>query len=295
MGNDDAGSDAGETPTDEEGGSGDSSGSGTDTDESGSSTTVSSPQDRYINNPPKVDQIDWAIEEGMVDGTTELSFNYTNNTEYTLYDVELKLVLKDDVTDEELAVLAPLKEDAALGIDSDEDLKSVYVVGHNYRVAEQGETVGESHCVINDIVEGELTQEQYALFVPDSMTMAYSAGDDNMLYKTQYSYKDGSYTKLITAPLVTLPTGPLVEYIPELNFPRVLIVSDTDTDLGLHCLGVTREDYTAFKQACVDKGFTNEAVDMGDSYMASSEDGKYDLSIGYRSVLETLIISVMAN
>ena len=42
----------------------------------------------------KIEDIEWNVTESVMDGERFVSFNYTNNSKYTILDVEMKFVQK---------------------------------------------------------------------------------------------------------------------------------------------------------------------------------------------------------
>lgn len=73
--------------------------------------------------PIKIEDIAWSVEEEIVEGEREVVFSYTNNTKYTIGDMEIKFTLKDGITDEELKVFDTCKEEHNI---ADDKIKDIY-------------------------------------------------------------------------------------------------------------------------------------------------------------------------
>lgn len=227
--------------------------------------------------PIKIEDIDWSVSEGIVEGERAVVFNYTNNTKYVIADIELKFTQKDDVTTEDLVVFNDYKEQYDV---DDEKMADIYILGYNRKFAEPGETLENSPCVINGTYIPVDNITQYEIMQPDMATISY-IGKDNKLYGVYYDFKTQAYSKGTNdgIELYQWSESELSNLIPKPNVKTVRC-SESSTSLGFTSYGASKEQYTEYVQACKDKGFTIEPSSGETYYNAKNEDG-YKISIHY--------------
>ncbi len=237
-----------------------------------------------------IEDIDWKVEEGIIDGDRIISFGYTNNTDYTIADVEMKFVQKDDVTPEQRAVFDILKEENSLW--TDEDIEKMHILGYNRKVADPGETVGESPCSINGTYTRVKNMEQYDLMRPDTVSIVY-IGKDDKLYMMYYDFNTKQYGSSTqgSKELYEWSDSELSSLLPKPEFRIVSVGSDDDDYFFFDAYGVSREEFNAYTQQCAEAGFTNVQFEGNDAYRAINADG-YEVSLQYDAIDENASGSV---
>jgi hypothetical protein len=137
--------------------------------------TPSEPDER---EPIKAEDIDWKIGSFILWDEPILSLEYTNNSEYTIVDLELEFALKDSLAEKQLAFFNDITD----------DINDLHVYGYNRKVADPGETVKNSPFGIDGDYFLAKNIEQFELMEPDNMQIAY-IGSDNRLHAVYYDYK----------------------------------------------------------------------------------------------------------
>ncbi|MGN1128716.1 MAG: hypothetical protein ACI4T6_07150, partial [Candidatus Flemingiibacterium sp.] len=137
----------------------------------------------------RIEDIDWNVSDGIIDGERFVSFNYTNNSKYTILDVEMKFVQRENISAEQLSVFNNLKEEMEW---TDEELSDVYILGYNRKCANPGETVTDSPCCINGTYTLVENMKQYEIMEPDMATIAF-IGNDGKGYAIYYDFKSQTY------------------------------------------------------------------------------------------------------
>lgn len=247
-------------------------------DQTSVSTEDQSPSAEEVvkENPIKIEDIDWSVEEGIIDGERLITFNYTNNSQYTITDIEMEFVQKEGTTAEQLAVFDELKADNDW---SDEKVQEIYILGYNHKFADPGETLADSPCLINGtsylLVENI---EQYELMEPDMATIDY-IGEDGKMYEEYYDFKTQKYSESTQGgkDMHEWSDSRICSRLPEANFREVIVSYDNeDYSFFFFAYGVSREDYEAYIEACKEKGFTDD-VSIGDFWFraSNSADGYY--------------------
>lgn len=233
----------------------------------------------------KIEDIDWNVTESILDGERFISFNYTNNSKYTVLDVEVKFVQKEGITGEQLSVFNDLKEDREW---SDEEVSEIYILGYNRKCADQGETVSDSPCVINGTYTLVENIEQYNLMEPEMFSIAF-IGDDGKGYSVYYDYKTNSYGESSNGgqELQNWSNSSISNLIPKVEAKAIKVSSDDEDRFFFYSYGITREEFEVYVQKVKDKGFTDIGFEGTDSYRASNADG-FEINITFTSVEETM-------
>lgn len=265
-----------------------------DTEESNSSSddmTLEESEDNPTetsSGPPVIsmDDIEWTVRSSVLDGERYLSLDFTNNTAYTMIALEIKFVLKDDVTEEELSVFDNLKETYDY---TDDDILDIYIQGYNYKIAEPGKTSSNSPCTIkNTSILAEM--DQYELMQPDIATIVI-IGDDNKLYLLYYDFLSDSFGSSSEEgiDLYTWSDSDLVNTLPQPDVPVLVVSSDDEDYFFAYAYGVSADDYDTYVQACKENGFDTVDYEGSSSFHAVNGDG-HEVYLYYSSVMERMSI-----
>ena len=245
----------------------------------------------YENNPPRIDQINWFVEEGMIDGNSSVVFGYTNNSDYIILDVEMKFVQKEGTTKKQRAVFKELKKEKSW---TNEEIADIYILGYNRKVAEPGEQVTGSYCCINGTYEFVKDIKQYNIMEPSEVQIAYAGVGDDKVYATSYDFKTGQYTGMGAYDIYEWSDNSLGTLIEKPDFISVKTGVDDEDKFTFTCYGVSKEDYDQYKKSCSDKGFNNVDSDSEHFYEASNSSGEYTLTLNYDSIEEDLLVRIEA-
>lgn len=224
-----------------------------------------------------IDDLNWRVTDGLVDGNRAVTFEYTNNSEYTILDFIIKFNLKDGLTAEQLAAFDSLKTDGGF---TDEDIKNVYIDGYNHRIANPGETLTSSPCSINGTFRQVDTMDQYNLTQPDTATIAYI--DDNKVYFLYYDFKSGTYSEGSDSGSEAF-VWPSTEIASTLPVPDLMVgqLSKNNEDgFFFGGFGVTKEFFQEYVELCKTHGYTVDQDDRHSVYKAKNEAG-YQLQVFY--------------
>lgn len=233
----------------------------------------------------KIEEIDWKINESIMDGEKFISLDYTNNSEYTILDVEIEFKQKEDVTDEQLGVFDKLKEYWSW---DEEDVKNVYILGYNRKCAEPGETVSDSPLVINGTYILAESMEQVDIMEPNMVTIAF-IGKDGKGYTIYYDYKSNTYgeSSYGATDLHQWSESEISGLLPKAEFKAVNVSSDEEDRFFFYAYGVSIEEFNAYVDEIKEKGFTDVQFESGTSYRALNSDN-IEANITYDYVEEQL-------
>lgn len=226
--------------------------------------------------PIKIEDIEWSVDEEIVNGERAVVFNYTNNTKYTIGDVELKFTQKEEITADDLSVFNDYKNKYKV---DDETFKNTYILGYCRKFAEPKETVNGAPCVINGTHIPVENMAQYQIMQPDMATIAYI--DDDKMYSIYYDFKSQKYSwgDENGIEIYQWAEGELANMIPKPDVPSVKC-SESEKSLGFTSYGASKDQFKEYVQACKDKGFTSDTSDGETYYNAKNSEG-YKLSIHY--------------
>lgn len=243
-------------------------------------------------NPISIEDIDWKVENGVIDGENALIFTYTNNSNYVIMDVEMIFRQKENTADEDLKIFDDLKETYSW---TDEEVKEVYILGYNRKFAETGETVSESPCVINGTHILADQMEEYELMEPSEVSIAY-IGDDNNGHILNYDFTTGVY-EVLYQDGVTLKEWPENEFtslVPEPSVRAVTARSNIEGQFSFDAYETSAEYFNSYVNSCKNVGFTNVQFESESKrYRATNADG-YEVPIIYTKSEETMSVRVIS-
>ncbi|MBQ5332764.1 MAG: hypothetical protein J6K92_05845 [Oscillospiraceae bacterium] len=233
----------------------------------------------------KIEEIDWNVTESILDGERIVSFNYTNNSKYTILDVEMKFRQKADTTPQQLSLFDELKETYEW---TDEEVSEIYILGYNRKCADRGETVSDSPCCINGTYIEVQSMEQFEIMEPDMVTIVFE-GKDGKGYTIFYDFISKTYSESSEGglDLHEWSEKDLCRNIPKIEAPAVNVTSDQDDCFICFAYGVSADDYSSYVQAVKDKGFSNIEFENRTHMDATNADGLL-VSIRYNPIDEEL-------
>lgn len=235
-----------------------------------------------------IEDIDWVVEETVVDGVRTVTLNYTNNTGYTILEAEIDYVLKDGVTQDDLAVFDEVKEELEW---SDEDVAELYIYSNNRKCADPGEHVVGSYSYINGLAYVD-NMEQMAVMDYDIMEICF-VGPGDKAYTIYYDFRSDEFSEASSSPrqLHQWSEYEISDKLPDMDFVEVELASDDENRVHYHAYGVTNEDYHAYKEAVVAGGYINDILETDNSYDATNAEG-YEIDLYYYPHREDLSICI---
>lgn len=237
----------------------------------------------------KVEDIDWNVTEGIIEGQRYPIFEYTNNSECTIVDVEMKFTLKNDLTAEQISVLNSAKEQYKW---SDDKLSDVYILGYNRKIVEPQMTSKGSACVFNGTYQTVNDIEQYNLMEPDIVQIAYMKSDDKV-YSIYYDFKKQEYTEDTNDGIAAVDwSGSEISKLIEKPDVKVLKVSsDKENKFSFSAFGVSNDVFVKYVENCKSKEFTNVGFESANGYRASNSNG-YEVDVKYNPAEETMNVTI---
>lgn len=239
----------------------------------------------------KVDEIDWSVEDGIIDGNRRVVFNYTNNSDYLVCGIKMEFRQRDDVTDEDRAVYNSIYENNEFWQEMNGGPEELYITASCMQMVDPGEAVDSVRCTFNSTSTSVESMDQYELMEPSLLSIAYLANGKK--YVEYYDYGTGKYSldsKSGEAANEWDESG-ISEVLPEPDSQLVVDSYSSSSYYSVNVYGFDREAYEAYVASCKDAGFTTDPYESDAFYSAENDSGD-NLSLSYDASDEELAISL---
>lgn len=233
------------------------------------------------SNDLKIEDIDWSVDEGIVDGKRYVMLSYTNNSKYTISNFEILFSEKQNITEEQKAKyfedikkITEVDESDPDEVSDFEELKSreISMSVESERVCRSGESISNEKCHYYSGYYYLRSIEHFSLVEPDIATIKYI--DDNKIYTVNYDFKSKKHTKDAKTEVAFYWTKKEIgNNIPK---PKADIVScgvDYDDQFSFDIHGWALDDFNAYVKECQEKGFTVDKHEYEGFYSADNEAG----------------------
>lgn len=242
-----------------------------------------------VKDAIKIEEIEWSAQETLMNGQKYLALTYTNNSAYTIMELEMKFTQKEPLTEEQKLLFPDLQEHLAYW---DEEFSELYITGRNFKMADPGETVGDRALFLNGTGIEVENKEQFALVEPDMLTILF-LGPDGKAYKLYYDFKAQIYGESSDGGLNVHQTSnnPLAALLPEWEFRATWIDYDDEEEFELEAYGILRDEFERYVEAVKSLGFVLNSEEESNGYRAyNSED--ICITVVYSAMDEFMEISV---
>lgn len=249
-----------------------------------------------------IEDIDWSVGEGVVDGRRYILLDYTNNSKYTLLGFRLTFSERSDLTEEEKVALE--EEKAALASEiqdefevSDDEVKlikeeALYMHAEIEKVVDPGETVENVHCYYYDGFRYLRHINRYNYVEPDIATIRYLDGEQ--IYTVYYDFVSKKYTteeEVVNAYYWTQTD--LGDKIPKPEDKIVIEDADYESNFRFKTYGYSLEDFNAYVEECEALGYTVDTYSHEGYYSAYDAEG-YHVIVSYDEVEDSLSCDINA-
>ena len=219
---------------------------------------------------PKIDDIEWFFSNGVAYNEPVALFGYTNNTGFTIVELDVSFRLNDSVTPEQLAVFKGLKD--SFSSLSDEELLKITPTVYDYMVCENGETVDGAVCYLKASYEAESTA-QCDLFALDSATIAF-IGKDGKKHTVAYSAVNEGYSLTGKAEeLFVWSESAYAKLVPQPDTKIAAVDYDEPDYFQFTAYDISSSGYTAYVEACKAAGFSNDLEESDLSFWGTDSKG----------------------
>lgn len=237
-------------------------------------TTGSQKQESSVEDTaepmPSIDDIQYEMKSGVVDGNRVPVMNITNNSEYDFVEFDVDYKVKEGVTKKQLRKSEDLVEKAK---SMDHKLMEITVSGGTEKVVKAGTSVKNQRCFMDGTIEYFRDVKAIDFFEPDILKVSYVAGDK--IYTAYYDYAgeemslDGDVVDKCT-----WPDNELAKMIPK---PEAEIIAPGYDDEDLFTATVydaDKSEYDAYVKKCREAGFTTVDYKSKNYYYAYHKEKK---------------------
>ena len=269
---------------------------GSDNTGSGAGNTGKQEVKESKSEAPKIEEIDWNVDEGIVDGERTVALELTNNTKLTITGFEITFTERADLIDEEKeAFYSEIKKLFKPDDDEMETLKAEKIAMHagTERVALPGDTISKIDVYYYGGYYYMRNLEHYSLVTPDIATISYVDGDT--IYKEYYDFKSKKYTMDDEKEKAQYWTeSDLGRVIPKPDVPVLKEDGRDDEECFMFdAYGMTMDDFNAYIDQCKEKGFTEDVGEHEGFYSADNAEG-YNIYAYYEEDNYNLSMTVSA-
>ena len=252
-------------------------------------STESTDSSKLAKDEIKIDELPWEITTMINDyGNREFVVAYTNNSKYPIMGFDIEFTLKDELTDDQMAVFEDLKENYEY---TDEELVKLTMKAYNEVYTASGEEGKPQPLTLDNYAfRVPSSMDQIDNFEPDIATIGYIT-PDNVMHVEFYDFKNDSYTLSSTVKndIYQLPTTEIKDILPAPDVPVLLSSKDLGGAYSATAYGVKQDGYSEYVAICKDSGFTNVTDDTDYSFEASKSDGSR-IELRYYSEDESMTI-----
>ena len=240
------------------------------------------------SNDLKIEDIDWSVDEGILDGDRYVMLSYSNNSKYTISNFEITFIEKSDITEEQktkyfedVKKIVDIDESDPDDVSDFEELKSreISMSVESEQVCRPGESISNEKCNYYSGYYYLRNIEHFNLVEPDIAVIKYI--DDNKIYTVNYDFKSKKYTKDTKTEVAFYWTEKEIgNNIPK---PKAEIVScgvDYDDRFSFDIHGWTLDDFNTYVKECQEKGFIVDKREHEGFYSADSENG-YNIYLSF--------------
>lgn len=229
-----------------------------------------------------ISDIDWNVDEGVIDGERYVLLNYNNNTQYTITSLKIRFKERADITEEEKTSFYADIQNKLKATDSDmDDLKNkpIAIRAETERIVEPHESVSNVNCYYYDGAFYLKDISHYKLVEPDIATIKYI--DSDKIITMYYDYGTKKYSsETETETAYVWSQTDLGTKIPK---PDVKVVESGRDDERIYMFdayGLTLEQFDAYVERCKEQGYTVSPSSFEGFYSADNSDG-YNVYLHY--------------
>lgn len=234
-----------------------------------------------------IEQIDWTVQEEVIDGDRCVSFGYVNNSDYSVVSVMIEFAQRDDVIDEQRSVFDEMYAEDSPYVPPVE-ASELYIAAENQHYVEPGGEAESWRCDLSYSLTPP-TMEQYELMEPDVAHIRYIGADGN-IYSEYYDFTNDTYRldeddteEVIT--FDTWPTNELAQLMPQMEAAAITIENNTDESFRVLAYGITEEDFASYVDQCKKTGFNIVDDENSIHYVLRDADG-YVVDITYYALYD---------
>ncbi len=229
-----------------------------------------------------IEDINWEVDEGIVDGKRCVLLSYTNNSSYMIAGFEITFQERSGLTEEEKETFyTDIQEMFEASDEEIEELKEYPISMHaeTERITDAGESVTSVNCYYYTGYYYLKDINHYRLVEPDIATVRYV--DKDKIHTVYYDYNSGKYSvESETEAAYQWTQTDLGNKIPKPDAKVLGSSLDTEELFMFDAYGMSLEQFNAYVEECKSMGYTVEANGYEGFYSADDAEG-YNIYMYY--------------
>lgn len=240
-----------------------------------------------------IDDFQWETNKAKHNGNDCYSFSLTNNSDYDILSVQFTYKVRDDVTDDELAIYSDFMADHEGYIEATDSPRDIILRGNKDVLVPKGGkftglllAVGYKNWVWYDAP----TTEQFNLMEPKELQIGI-VGKNNTLYIAYYNFVDKTWIlDNSTKPVDTWSNKEIARKINRPADTHHIIATDKEDELKVYAFGITSDEYEQYISDIIASGFTEE-YRSSSTFNGTHADG-YEVDLYYYEGEDRLRITI---
>ncbi len=244
--------------------------------------TESGTEEKKEEKTIKMDDLDWSVDEGVVDGDRYVLLELTNNSPYTLSSFEITFKEKKDITTEDKE---KFYSDVQTKFEfSEEDMKElrekeISMHADTDRVVNPGESIKNVNCYYFGGSYYLKSMEHYNLVEPDIATIKYI--DNEKIYTVYYDFSSNKYSSEEKTDVAYQWTETdLGNKVPKPDVKVLEAGRDDKMIFMFDAYGLSLDQFNSYVSECKNLGYTVDESSFEGFYSADNEEG-YNVYLYY--------------
>ncbi|MDD8048372.1 MAG: hypothetical protein PHH04_02095 [Thomasclavelia sp.] len=245
-----------------------------------SSTSSSSTSDEPAIS---IKDIDWKVKEGIIDGDRYALFDYTNNTPYTISNIEIKFKEKSKIKKEDKEkYYSDMQEELDASEEEMEEIKEkeISFTASSDEIVDKNKSIKNQRLYYYSGNHYLSNYEHYKLSEPDTATISFI--DNNKIYKVYYDFHSKNYTYDDKTEKAIYWTKTVIkDKVPK---PDAKVIkkggSDDDSLFMFYAYGMNMKKFNKYIDDCKKMGYTVDPSSFDGFYSADNKEG-YNVYLSY--------------
>ena len=221
----------------------------------------------------EIEQIEFTVDNEIHDGERGAYMQCTNNSPYTICNIEISFIQKADVDEEQFEkYYTDLREyfKSSFSEEQFEELRQrkISMYASSKRIIPSGKKINKIDLYYYSSYYYMRNLSHYDLVEPDIATIQYVV--NGKIYTEYYDFQSKKYTfEEDTEDAYTWgKISPLIDLVKKPDVEICRVEFDQEDLFEFCAFGYSLDDYKAYVEDCKFRGFTMDVDDFGDSYYA---------------------------
>ena len=208
---------------------------------------------KNVTDYPKIEELSWSFRNTVRYEEPVATFDYTNNSEFTIVRLDLTFKMKEGVTSEQLQFVDPISD----SLISDEEIADLEPYVLDWIVCDPGETAENAVCYMT--YNAEPTSAEQCELMELNYAEIYFIGNDGKEHSVSYSAENGSYSISDTAEeLFVWSESDYAGMIPKPETRVASVERDDEECFYVKAYDISHDYYLKYIEECEQMGFAND-------------------------------------